>query len=80
MTLKPESSEKFVSFLETVLHSFSIVLDHITVSEIDRVTKDLLGHLRTFMKILPVSSVHCVVQVKYINFLYLKIFYYLKFT
>ncbi|KAK7570771.1 hypothetical protein V9T40_010138 [Parthenolecanium corni] len=62
VTLKPESSEKFISFLDTFLNSFATVLDFITVSEVDRICKEFLRHLRNFMIFLPVSSVHCVVQ------------------
>ncbi|XP_065225356.1 huntingtin isoform X2 [Planococcus citri] len=62
VTLKPESSEKFITFMKTVVDSIGITLNYTTISETDRISKDLLSFLRNFMVFIPVSSVKCVVQ------------------
>lgn len=69
MTLIPDSSEKFVFFLKTVLDVLGVVLEFTTVSEIDLLCKNLLRFLHNFIVFLPIESVHCVKQVTVISFL-----------
>ena len=63
ISLELGSGEKFGSLLQTVLKSFSQVLEIATLKEIGNYAEEFLGYLKTAVTMEPTTAILCVQQV-----------------